>query len=130
MHLLLPPSEGKTAGGRGRPLRSRPADDTLLGQARATTLKALRELVGGDPGAAAEALLLPSGVAAEALATNARVLDTPTTPALRRYAGVVYDGLGYADLPADQQRLAGRTVLIFSGLFGVVRGDEPVPHYR
>lgn len=130
MHLLLPPSEGKTAGGRGRPLRSRPDDGSPLVAARAATTRALAELVAGDPGAAAAALLLPDGVAAEALAANARVLDAPTTPALRRYAGVVYDGLGFADLPADQQRIAGRSVLVFSGLFGVVRGDEPVPTYR
>ena len=130
MHLLLPPSEGKTTGGRGRPLRRRPAGDEPLAAARATVLDALRHLVDGDPSAAAEALLLPGGVAAAALAANAAVLDSPTTPALRRYAGVVYDGLGYAGLSEPEQRIAGRVCWILSGLFGVVRGDEAVPDYR
>ena len=42
-----------------------------------------------------------------------------------RAAGLASVGLDPAEL-----RLAGRSVLIFSGLFGVVRGDEPVPPYR
>lgn len=129
MRLLLPPSEGKTVGGRGRPLRARTGTGPLA-EARARVLAALHDLVAGDQRAAAQALLLPEGVAAEALAADREVQDSPTTPALRRYAGVVYDGFAVADLPADLQRLAGRSTLVMSGLFGVVRGDEPVPHYR
>lgn len=127
MHILLPPSEGKTPGGRGRPLTP---DDSPLGRARCTVLAGLHALVTGDPAEAAEALLLPRGVAADALAANAAVAGSRTMPALRRYAGVVYDGLAYADLSPAAQRLAGRSLHIFSGLLGVVRGDEPVPYYR
>lgn len=130
MHLLLPPSEAKTAGGRGRPLRSRPPVPGPLGDGRAATVSALLQLVGGDPEKAAEALLLPAGVAASALGANADVLDSPTTPALRRYSGVVYDGLALHTMTPDERRTAERSILIFSGLFGVVRGDEPVPQYR
>lgn len=129
MRLLLPPSEAKTPGGRGRTLRQRPFDGPLA-EARARTTAALTDLVAGDPSRAAEVLLLPPGVADEALAANAAVLDCRTTPALRRYAGVVYDGLGYLDMPAAHQRVAARSTLIFSGLLGVVRGDEAVPYYR
>ncbi|MDT4923297.1 MAG: uncharacterized protein QOG01_1010 [Pseudonocardiales bacterium] len=130
MHLLLPPSEGKTVGGRGRPLRSRPPTADPLSAARGAAIGALLELVAGDAHAAADALLLPDGVAAPALALNAGVLDSATTPALRRYAGVVYDGLGFAGLSTAEQGIAARSTLIFSGLLGVVRGDEPVPAYR
>jgi hypothetical protein len=130
VHLLLPPSEAKAAGGRGRPLAARGLPDGPLGTGRRSTLGALQQLLGGDPVAAAAALLLPTGVADHALAVNAAVLDSPTTPALRRYAGVVYDGLAFDRLAPVEQRLAGRSVLVFSGLFGVVRGDEPLPAYR
>ena len=131
MHVLLPPSEGKTVGGRGRPLRRRPvAEGDPLLAARARALESLRDLVAGDPAVAARALLLPDGVAPAALATNAAVLDAPTTPALRRYSGVVYAGLDYPNLDPTAQRVAGRSCLVFSGLFGVVGGDEPVPDYR
>jgi hypothetical protein len=130
VHLLLPPSESKSLGGRGRPLRSRPHDDTPLGRGRGAAVLALAELVGGDATRAAEALLLPPGIASDALATNAAVLDAPTTPALRRYSGTVYEGLAVSSLRPDEQRLAARSTLIFSGLFGVLRGDEPIPAYR
>jgi cytoplasmic iron level regulating protein YaaA (DUF328/UPF0246 family) len=130
VHLLLPPSEGKTTGGRGRALRGRIPGTGELTAARARAIDALRELVAGDRRAAAAALLLPAGVADDALRANAAVFDSPTTPALRRYAGVVYDGLDFSSLDAREQRVAGRSCLIFSGLFGVVRGDEPVPAYR
>lgn len=129
MHLLLPPSESKRAGGRGRPLDIR-AGDGPLAAARATALDALRTLVTGDPLEAARALALPPGVAAGALAADAAVRVSPTMPALRRYTGVVYDGLGLDALTPAEQRLARRSTYVFSGLFGALRGDEPVPDYR
>lgn len=129
MHLLLPPSETKNPGGRGRPLRGRGAAHPLAA-ARAEALAALDRLLIAGPQAAAPALLLPPGVAATALATNARVRDSPTTPALRRYTGTVYQGLAFDTLTPAQQRIAGRATYVFSGLFGVLRGDEPVPDYR
>jgi uncharacterized protein len=104
--------------------------DGLLATARQTVLTALAELVAGDPDDAAAALRLPAGVAAEAIEANRAVCESPTTTALQRYAGVVYDGLSFATLTPAQQRLAKRSTLIFSGLFGVVRGDEYVPRYR
>ncbi len=129
MRVLLPPSEVKSPGGRGRALRTR---DTAgpLAVARGAVQDALARLLTGDPEQAAAALLLPTGVAAAALPANAAVRDSPTTPALRRYAGVVYDGLDYANTEPAVQRAAQRRVLIFSGLLGIVRGDEPVPDYR
>lgn len=132
MHLLLPPSEAKNPGGRGRPLRDRTATGAAaaLADARGRVTDALLHLVGGPRTAAVEALLLPAGVADAALAANAAVAGSRTLPALRRYAGVVYDGLEFAGLDAAQQRLAGRSTWIFSGLLGIVRGDEPVPDYR
>jgi cytoplasmic iron level regulating protein YaaA (DUF328/UPF0246 family) len=129
VRVLLPPSELKTSGGRGRPWRDRSVDDPLSA-ARARALHALGELVTGDPGDAAAALHLPTGVADAALTLNAAVLDSPTTQALRRYAGVVYDGLHFGTLAPAAQRIARRSTFIFSGLFGVVRGDEPTPAYR
>jgi cytoplasmic iron level regulating protein YaaA (DUF328/UPF0246 family) len=129
VHILLPPSEGKTSGGRGKPLVVSRTDNPLEA-ARARVLAALEVLMAGPDDGAAKALLLPGGVAGEALATNGAVRTSATMPALRRYAGVVYDGLDVASLTPAAARLAGRRVLIFSGLLGVVRGDEAVPNYR
>lgn len=129
MRLLLPPSESKRCGGRGRPLSAHPATGPLTPM-RLRLLDALERLLAGDPAAAAAALLLPPAVADAALAADAAVFDSATMPALRRYTGVLYDGLDAGSLPAPEQRVAGRCTLIFSGLWGVVRGDEAVPEYR
>lgn len=129
MRILLPPSEVKNPGGRGLPLsrrqRRHPIEDS-----RQLVLQALDQLLAaGDPDAA-RALLMPDSIAAEALQANRRIRTAPTMPALDRYAGVVYDGL-FLQPPSDAARaVANRELLIFSGLFGVLRGGDPVPPYR
>ncbi len=127
MRVLLPPSETKAAGGRGRALA---ITDGPLAAHRREMLAALAVLLDGDPDLAAQALLLPPGVVTQALAANRTVLSAPTMPALRRYRGVVYDGLDHTGLSPRARRLAGRNTVILSGLWGAVRGDEPIPAYR
>ncbi|HEV2887875.1 MAG TPA: peroxide stress protein YaaA [Jatrophihabitans sp.] len=127
MRILLPPSEAKNPGGGGLPLarrqRRQPIEDS-----REKVLRALDELLAGPD--AARSLLLPDSVAADALADNRRVRTAPTMPALDRYAGIVYDGLFLQPLSDAARAVANREVLIFSGLFGVLRGGDPVPAYR
>ncbi|HST47291.1 YaaA family protein [Jatrophihabitans sp.] len=130
MRILLPPSEAKNPGGRGLPLarrqRRQPIEDS-----RELVLRALEELLAGTAGAdPARSLLLPDSVADAALADNRRVRTAPTMPALDRYAGIVYDGLFLQPLSDAARAVANREVLIFSGLFGVLRGGDPVPNYR
>ena len=126
MRILLPPSEAKLPGGRGRPIGNRPGP---LEQPRQQVLHALTELL-PDPVAAAEALQLPPSVAEAALGMNRAVATGPTMPALRRYTGIVYAGLDLPGLSAKARQLANQRLLIFSGLFGVLRATEPVPGYR
>jgi cytoplasmic iron level regulating protein YaaA (DUF328/UPF0246 family) len=131
MRILLPPSEAKTAGGRGRRLSARP-DESIgpLAGGRAQTMAALQQLLARGRASAATGLLLPPAVVDDSIAANAGAHAAPTTPALNRYTGVVYLGLSAATLSGPARRVAERSVLIFSGLFGVVRGNEGVPNYR
>jgi cytoplasmic iron level regulating protein YaaA (DUF328/UPF0246 family) len=56
------------------------------------------------------------------------VLSAPAGPAAEVYTGVLYDAL---DLPAlHRQGIATDQVLIFSGLWGVLRPGDRIPHYR
>jgi cytoplasmic iron level regulating protein YaaA (DUF328/UPF0246 family) len=129
--LLLPPSEGKTAGGTGPALGRRPALSTpALAAPRQRLVDALRRAARDDPAALATGLQLPAGLAAAAVAANRHVATAPTRPALDRYAGVVYAALDVATLSAAARRRADEQVLVFSGLWGVVRGGDPVPDYR
>jgi cytoplasmic iron level regulating protein YaaA (DUF328/UPF0246 family) len=130
VRVLLPPSEAKNPGGRGLPLarrrRRQPIEDS-----REEVLQGLDRLLAGAGNIdAARSLLLPDSVAAGALADNQRVRTAPTMPALDRYAGIIYDGLFLQPLSDGARAVANRELLIFSGLFGVLRGGDPVPAYR
>lgn len=129
MRILLPPSEAKSHGGRGLPLgrrrRRHPIDDS-----RELVHQALAALLAGDRLEASRCLLLPDSVAREALADNQRIRTAPTMPALHRYAGTVYDGLFLQPLSAGARAVAEKELLIFSGLFGVLSGGDPIPAYR
>jgi cytoplasmic iron level regulating protein YaaA (DUF328/UPF0246 family) len=103
--ILLPPSEGKAPGGRGRPWRAGKAALPALDDARATVLDALA-------------------------ARDDDLTGAPTRPAIDRYTGVLYQHLDWPSLPAPAKALGSRTVLIASGLWGLSSPRDPVPHYR
>ncbi len=127
VRILLPPSEAKNPGGRGLPLAARRRQQPIE-QSRQPVFAALARLLAGPD--AARSLLLPDSVSAEALSNNARFQTSPTMPALDRYAGIVYDGLSLQPLSTQARAVANRELLIFSGLFGVLRAGEPMPAYR
>ncbi len=131
MLLLLPPSEAKTPGGDGPPLGACPELSTPdLAEARAVLMGAIRRAADRRKAALATGLKLPPGLASEALVADRQVANAPTRPALDRYAGVVFASLDAPTLTAAARRRAESQVLVFSGLWGVVRGGDQVPDYR
>jgi hypothetical protein len=98
--VLLPPSEGKTAPVRGRPVDLEALAFPALTASRIAVLGALRE--------------------------GSELLDAPAARASKVYTGVLFARLGLPELPLR----ARRRVLIFSGLWGVVRPDDRIPAYK
>jgi cytoplasmic iron level regulating protein YaaA (DUF328/UPF0246 family) len=127
--VLLPPSEGKAAAVRGRPLALEGLSLPELAGPRAALLDELVGLCAGDADKAAEVLGLTPGLRGE-LARNAALRTAPALPAGRLYTGVLYDALGLAALDAAAKRRAGRSLLVFSGLWGALRLPDRVPAYR
>jgi hypothetical protein len=125
--ILLPPSEAKRPGGGPQVARS---DVSPLTEARATVATALVDFCRRDPAGAVRSLALPARSSAADLAMNQAVADGPRRAALDRYAGTVYEGFDVTTLTAAGRRRALESVLIFSGLFGVLRADEQIPAYR
>jgi cytoplasmic iron level regulating protein YaaA (DUF328/UPF0246 family) len=126
--LLLPPSEGKAEGGRGRwdPSAGRQAAFRALGDRRAQVAGALAAVGGGD-----EKLLGVGGAhLARAQSANTSLLGAPALPAARRYTGVVWDHLDLASLDAAARARATSSIAVVSGLLGVVGVDDQVPDYR
>ena len=128
MRLLLPPSETKSHGGDGPALDPDRLGFPELTDVRRTLLAALGELA-ADPDRCRAALGLSAHQDAE-ITRNARLLTSPTTPAISRYTGVLYDALDTASLSPAARRRASRSIVVCSALFGALRPDDPIPAYR
>jgi cytoplasmic iron level regulating protein YaaA (DUF328/UPF0246 family) len=127
MLIFVPPSETKAF-----PVELPPVDlGSLvlpeLGPVRARLLKAMARLARGRVPAALAALGLSDSQAGE-LAHNRELLSAPAGPAAEVYTGVLYDALDLPDL--HRRGVATDQVLIFSGLWGVLRPGDRIPHYR
>lgn len=126
--ILVPPSEGKAVPRRGRALDLDQLVVPRLAAARARVLDALVELC-ADPEAARSVLGLSAGQADE-VRRNAALRTAPTAAASAIYNGVLYDSLGLATLSPAAKRAASRSLLVFSGLWGVLRLADRIPSYR
>ncbi|MEW2397074.1 peroxide stress protein YaaA [Streptomyces sp. NPDC046862] len=129
MLVLLPPSEGKAASGRGAPVKPASLSLPALTEAREAVLGELVELCAGDEGKAREVLGLSEGLRGE-VAKNAGLRTAGARPAGEIYTGVLYDALDLASLDTAAKRRAGRSLLVFSGLWGAVHVTDRIPSYR
>lgn len=129
MLVLLPPSEGKAEGGRGRPVDTEAMSLPALAPAREAVLEELVRLCSADEEKAREVLGLSPGLRGE-VARNARLRTAPARPAGEIYTGVLYDALGAATLSPAAGRRAAKSLLIFSALWGAVGIKDRIPSYR
>ena len=127
--ILLPPSEGKTAPRRGRPLDLGSLSGSELTATRERVLDALVDLCSGDPAHAAAVLEVPK-TQLDLVALNASLRTAPTARADAVYAGVLYDALGLGSLTAVARRRATARVRVTSSLFGLVAPTDRIPAYR
>ena len=128
--ILLPPSEGKAEGGSGPTVQLSDLSFPQLESARTAVRSALAASMKANEAARSKLLGVKGVALATATATNRNLLTSPTLPAIERYTGVLYDALDAASLSTrDRQRLSDQ-VLIFSGLWGVVRPDDLIPDYK
>jgi cytoplasmic iron level regulating protein YaaA (DUF328/UPF0246 family) len=127
--ILLPPSEGKSTGGKGPPLDLDRLSFPSLTPVRRRLVAAVEQLARDRPDELRSALDLTPRQDAE-LAADSALSTSPTRPALRRYNGVLYDALGYATLEGTARRRANSSLVIASALFGLVRATDRIPAYR
>jgi len=127
--ILLPPSEGKTAPRRGKPLDPAALAFSELTAARGRLLDALVDLCTADPRKAAVVLGL-GATQLDLVTLNADLRTAPTARADRVYSGVLYDALDVETLSAPARRRASGRVAVTSALFGLVRPGDRIPAYR
>ncbi|MEV0596190.1 YaaA family protein [Nonomuraea cavernae] len=125
MLILLPPSEGKALEGNGPPVGElsfptldKPRKRVLTALIKASKRRDALDVLGLTPGLAGE------------LIRNQALRTAATLPAAELYTGVLYDNLGLGTLDDDARRRAEESVLIFSGLWGVLKVTDQVPPYR
>ncbi|MCF2706385.1 peroxide stress protein YaaA [Arcanobacterium haemolyticum] len=118
MHILLPPSEGKTPPSTGTPLDF----DSLAWPGLNTVRRQVAdELIDVSASDDALALLGVGSKIATEVEAQRELFDMPCAPAREVYTGVLYE--------AAQLR-PGDDVVIFSGLFGATTGEDKIPAYR
>jgi cytoplasmic iron level regulating protein YaaA (DUF328/UPF0246 family) len=127
--ILLPPSEGKAAPRRGKPLDLATLSSPVLTATRTTLLEALVSLCREDADKAAEVLGLGPGQR-DLVQRNADLGTAPTARADAIYTGVLYDALDVATLSPAARRRATSRLAVTSSLFGIVRPGDRIPAYR
>ncbi|HEV3379927.1 MAG TPA: peroxide stress protein YaaA [Trebonia sp.] len=127
MLIFLPPSETKACPAGTAPVEMDSLVLPELAPTRTGLLKALVTLARGRKSTALAALGLSESQASE-LAHNREIGSAPAGVAAEVYTGVLYDAL---DLPGlHRQGIVTDHLLIFSGLWGVLRPSDRIPHYR
>ncbi len=122
--LVAAPME-KAAGGSGnRWLRSFPELDGKRHEAIEALQSYLRRARNH-----ADRLLGKQGLE-QAVAKNLALLDAPTMPALERYLGGPFGALADPGHSAELKQKINQQVIAISGLWGLVRLDDPLPDYH
>jgi len=127
--ILIPPSEGKAVGGAGAAWH--PGSMAIdLDEQRLRVIAALRSAMRSNATVRGKLLGVKGDALARATAANRSIDESPTLPAAERFTGVLYDALDLASLPAAVRRRADRSVLIPSGVFGLLTPSDPIPDHR
>lgn len=129
MLILLPPSEGKFAPARGKPLDLSAVSGLALTPQRERLLDTLVTLCRDDVPAAMQALSL-GPTQFDLVVQNAGLCAAPAAPASSIYTGVLYAALDYGSLHGAELRRVNRRIAIVSALFGLVRPGDRIPAYR
>ncbi|MDO5032474.1 peroxide stress protein YaaA [Corynebacterium sp.] len=122
MFIILPPSETKAHGGSGPALNWEKLSFPGLNSIRQEIAAELENL---DVDTALKVLGISEKLRAEA-ESNTRLSSSPTMPAIERFTGVLYDALSPSTLPPA----ARECLAIGDALFGILRAEDPIPHYR
>lgn len=125
--ILLPPSEGKAEGGRSPAWN--PGSGRFgrqLGSHRRTVAEALTAADGGD----ARLLGVKGAHLERARAANRSLVGSPTLPAFERYTGVVWDHLAVETMSARTRARAEDSLVVVSGLLGLVSPSDRIPEYK
>ena len=128
MLILLPPSESKEFGTSKTKLNFSKLSFPTLSQVRQAVAASLIKL-SQTPKKATVVLGISNKQIAE-LEANQKLLTAKCSPAIAIYNGVLFDAFDYQNLSATAKKTADKSVLITSALFGLLKTQDAIPHYR
>jgi len=128
--ILIPPSEGKSSGGTKPCWLETKQSFKNLETPRLQVISALVEAMKEPESNRAKLLGVKGKKVAEATSANLDIQKAKTLPAIERYTGVLYDALDYSALSAGLKRKVDQQVIIFSGLWGIVKPQDLIPDYK
>ncbi len=120
MHIILiPPSEGKVAGGEYQSLGSLDGNSVVMYDRLISYAGDVSALLG-----------VKDKALRKAIEVNKDILKSPTVPAIERYSGVVYEGIAQDTLSLKAKEFLNSHVRIVSALFGLLHPQDLIPDYK
>jgi len=116
--ILIPPSEGKAEGGNEEAIKT------------SAEVKAQIKRLQNYSGDIEKLLGVKGKALKKAKKANKNILKSKTMPAIKRYTGVVYAGIDYANLRIENKKYFDKHVRIVSALFGLVTPQDKIPNYK
>lgn len=101
-----------------------------LGDKRARAVAALAMVMRKSVAERSKLLGVKGDALAFATDVNRNVVGSPTMRAIDRYSGVLYGAMEIDSLSPQAKRRLDRSVVIFSGLFGLVAPGDAIPDYK
>ncbi len=130
MKILFSPSEAKIEGGVYPPLNPHSFTIREHYQTVLPVLERYRSFVREADTSKLERLFgIKKKSEIERFATLDPFLER-TLPAIERYSGVAYEYLDYKTLESEAKAFLGRSVIIFSNLFGPLFAKDTIPWYK
>ncbi|MCC6546997.1 peroxide stress protein YaaA [Candidatus Sumerlaeota bacterium] len=133
--LLIPSSESKALARPGAEsyskVRGNKKVDSFhqLNPHRRQVIAALHAAL--QRGTQLDVLLEATGpILMDAVRLNQNVEDSPAVPARDLYDGAMFDAIGLKSMKSSELKRFDTSVLMFSGLFGLVRPTDHIPPYR
>ena len=125
MKILIPPSEGKT---RVKATGTIFSETNFKFTRHVNQVVRLLELIDDE-----DLRSVYGTSTAKALGfhrQNQDIFNSRCAPAIERYTGVVYEHIDWMSLSEKAKKYMGKYVFIFSGLFGMLTPNTPIPDYK
>jgi len=129
MYILFSPSEGKKLGGEGSVLEEQTLLFQELHSKRLPLLLSYNKLI--LEGSQSELHKLTGIKKEEEIKKYQKdIFTSATMPSIERYDGVAYDYLDFSSLSQQSKNFLYQHCIIFSNLFGPLRGGNLIPAYK